>query len=70
MKNKLILTVKGRTNEWTFVVHGDLAYLEEWRKDGLEIYELVGVLPMWMQGTFLERPWMFAQKLWNWIRLY
>lgn len=70
MKKRLLLTLRGKRDDWTFVVYGDSAHLKEWQSDGLEIYELVGILPMWMQGTPLERPWLLMQKIWQWMRVF
>ncbi len=48
MSKKLFaLDVRGRRNEWTFLVWEDPQYLDDWRDDGLIIDEVVNIIPQW-----------------------
>ena len=44
---KLALTIQGKNHSWVWIVEGDPKYLEEWRDDGLEIDEIIIIVPAW-----------------------
>lgn len=45
MKKPLTITVRGKQHEWNFEIQADPRYLQEWRDDGLEIYEIENSIP-------------------------
>lgn len=64
MGNKLLsITVRGNGYAWDFEFMGDPAYIAEWRADGLEISEVVNVIPEWVVNVGLLKPWCFMQDL-------
>jgi hypothetical protein len=65
MSRKLLsLTVRGKNSTWAFNVVADPQYLDEWRADGLEIYEVCNVIPAWLPAWSV-RSWCFLQDLFN-----
>jgi hypothetical protein len=47
----LTITIQGKHKLWSFTFEGDPAYLEEWRRDGLEIDEVISSVEVpWMRG--------------------
>lgn len=59
---KMTLFVRGKTQEWDFVVVDQQAkYLQDMRDDGLEIYPLVNEIPPWFPFIGL---WNRIQSLW------
>lgn len=71
MPNKLhSITVKGNNHTWGFEAYVDPKYLDEWRADGLEIYEIENTVPMWVPTWIPIRLWCFLQDAWNfkWLR--
>lgn len=55
-----MVTVRGRRDEWTFVIHGNPAYLNDWLADDLEIVEVIHEIPPWLPAC-LVRPWCWVQ---------
>ena len=70
MKRQLLLTVRGKTGEWGFTIYADPALLEEWRADGLEIYECVATVPFWAAAAGLAPLWVAVQRAWQWLRVW
>lgn len=65
MKKLLSIEVKGKTKEWSFSFYGNPKYLDEWRKDGLEINEVINSVPELINDIGLTRLWIFLQDLFN-----
>ena len=65
MKKLLSVTVRGRDKEYCFTFYGDPRHLESWRADGLEVYEVCNVIPVWIKELGLAKPWCFLQDIWN-----
>ena len=65
MKKKLSITVRGKEKTWSFNFDGNTKYLKEWREDGLEIDEIINIIPEWIAKCGLTRPWLFLQDLIN-----
>lgn len=64
------LTVRGSRKTWSFTLNADLAHVEDWRADGLEVDELVYSIPAWvvdLGGTWL---WCRCSDVFNfrWVR--
>lgn len=65
VKKLLSVTVKGNTSEWSFNFYGDPKYLQEWRNDGLEVYEICNTIPEWIVNLGLLKQYIFLQNLFN-----
>jgi 1,4-alpha-glucan branching enzyme len=64
MSEKLMaLTIRGRHEEWTFLISADPKYLEEWRADGLCIDEVVNVVPQTVADLGLTHIWCWLQDI-------
>ncbi len=63
MKKLYSIKVKGREKTWSFLCELDPQYLSEWREDGLEIDEIVNVVPVWVVDWGLTRVWCVFQDL-------
>lgn len=58
------LTVKTESGkEFSFTTLVDPKYVEEWRAEGIEINELLNVIPEWVVDLGLMRPYIFFQDL-------
>lgn len=64
-KKLLTLSVQGATKTYSLTVIADPQYLDEWQQDGLEIYELVNTIPVWVADLGLVRPYCFVQDILN-----
>ena len=66
MNKKLMsITVKGSQHKWSFNFYDDPKYLNDWQKDGLEVYIIENTIPMWVVDFGLIKPWVFLQDLFN-----
>jgi len=65
MKKLYSVEIRGVEKHWSFPFYGDSKYLEEWRADGLEINEIINVIPEWVVNAGLLKPWVFFQDLFN-----
>lgn len=62
MNKKLCsITVRGKHCVWSFHTYADPQYLKEWQADGVEIDEVINVIPEWIVDLGLMRPWIFLQ---------
>lgn len=59
------ITVKGSQHKWSFNFYDDPKYLNDWQKDGLEVYIIENTIPMWVVDFGLIKPWVFLQDLFN-----
>ena len=64
-KRLLSIQVKGQNKIWSFNFIGDPKYLEMWREDGLDIDEVINIIPDWVVFCKLTKPWIFFQDLFN-----
>lgn len=66
MKKLYSLSVRGKRKEWSFEVLVDPKYISDWRADGLQIDEIVNVIPQWYVDAGLPvRLWCFVQDILN-----
>ena len=66
MSKKLYaLTVRGHQYRWDFPVMVDPKYVEEWRRDGIEIDEVCNTIPGWVAEAGLETAWCFFQDIFH-----
>ena len=63
MKQRLSITIKGNSYTWSFRINEDTKYLQEWRDDGLEVYEIVNEIPEWVVNLGLTKIWCFFEDL-------
>lgn len=59
------ISVRGKDKEWSFHFYGDPQHLPEWREDGLEIHEVVNMVPVWVVRLGCVRAWCFFQDIFN-----
>ena len=64
-KKLMSVTVRGKQHKWGFNFYGDPQYLDEWLKDGLEVYEIAHVIPMWVVELGLASWWCRLQNWFN-----
>lgn len=65
MSEKLMaVIVRGERHTWRFRTMADPRYLQEWREDGIEIYEVCNTIPIWVPAWAI-RPWCIAQDIFN-----
>lgn len=65
MKRKMSITVKGNHHKWSFNFYAEQKYLDDWRKDGLEINEIVNDIPVQAKELGLTKIWFFIQDIFN-----
>ena len=70
MKRPMIVTVRGKRDEWVFPFNGDPALLPGWRADGLEVYELGASVPAWAAACGLARQIAAMHRAWQWLRCW
>jgi hypothetical protein len=64
-KKLLSVTVQGKEKKWSFNFYEDPKYIQEWRNDGLVIYEILNTVPVWVVDFGLLKPWVFFQDVFN-----
>lgn len=65
MKKLCSITIKGKQHTWSFHTFVDIKYLNEWREDGIEIYEIENIIPKWIVDAGLLKVWCFLQDIWH-----
>ena len=60
----LTIFVKGQHKTWAFRVTGTPQHLADWRADGLEVDELLNVIPAWAP----VRWWCLIQDMFRFRR--
>lgn len=65
MKRLYIVSIKGKTSNWGFPVELDPNHLAEYRADGLQIEELVNIIPLWVVQIGATKIWCFFQDIFN-----
>jgi hypothetical protein len=56
------LNIKGKRKEWCFIVPGTEQHAPDWRADGLDVDEIVNMIPEWWVNLgFPVRVWCFLQ---------
>lgn len=59
------VTVRGREKRWSFPVWALPEHVEDWRRDGMEVEEVLNVIPGWVVHAGLLRPWLFFEDVFN-----
>lgn len=65
MKKTHFISVRGKKHEWAFDVEIDPKHVSALREDGIDVYELRGLVPMWVANARLTRLWLFFQDCFN-----
>lgn len=64
MGNKrLEITVCGKSDKWEFTFYGDPSNLKTWRDDGLDVNEVINVVPEWIVNVGWTIPFCILQDL-------
>jgi hypothetical protein len=64
-KKRYALTVRGDRSTWSFEILARPQHVEDWRRDGLEVDELLNVIPAWAVDLGLTRIWCFVQDVFH-----
>jgi hypothetical protein len=59
------VTVRGNGHRWGINTYITKETASDWRADGLEVEEILNVIPVWIVDLGLVRPWCFLQDLFN-----
>lgn len=71
MRQRIRIIVTGKSGAlYSFTFDADPRYLPEWQADGLDVAEVLNVVPMWAVDLGLFRPWCAVQDAWRWLRLW
>ena len=62
MKNKYSITIRGRWHEWAFPIWAEHKHVEEWRRDGLIIDEILHEIPQWAANMGLSGLWIWLHE--------
>lgn len=65
MKKRYCLHVQGENHRWSLDLIADPRHVEDWRNDGLDVYESRGSVPAWVPA-WLVGAWCFLQDLFYW----
>jgi hypothetical protein len=57
--------IKGKEKLWSFDVHLDPKYLDEWLEDGLEIDEVFYSIPEYIVNLGLTKMWCKCSDIFN-----
>lgn len=52
------LLVRGKYKEWSFPIYAEPQHVRDWQEDGLELDELLYVVPQWVASVGLTGLWM------------
>jgi len=61
---------RGKYKTWAINWYCDPKDVDAMREDGIEIFEIVNIVPGWIVDLGLMRPYIFIQDLWNfrWLK--
>lgn len=62
-KKRYSLIVRGERSTWSFDVLAKPEHVEDWRRDGLIVEEVINTIPVWVADLGLVRAWCFAQDI-------
>jgi hypothetical protein len=57
------ITIQGTRRTWNHLVWAKPEHAEEWRQDGIEVDEVLYIVPDLVQSMGLTRPWCWLQKI-------
>ena len=62
------ITVRGNNKTWSFDIEGTEEWQKEWREDGLEVDEVVNIIPKWIVDLGLVKLFCRIQDLFYGVR--
>ncbi len=65
MKKLYNLKIQGDEYLWSFEIEANPEHVEDWRRDGLEVAEIVNTCPEWAVKYNLHKAWFFLQDVLN-----
>ncbi|GEM81907.1 hypothetical protein [Meiothermus hypogaeus] len=63
MKRLYTIEVQGRHHSWGWYAWGTPQDVADWRADGLEVFEVLNVIPDWVVRLGLTRIWVAVEDL-------
>jgi hypothetical protein len=57
------ITIQGTQRTWNHLIWANPEHAEEWRQDGIEVDEVLYIVPDLVQSMGLTRPWCWLQKI-------
>lgn len=65
VKKLMSIEVRGKASQWGVNFHADASQVDAMRADGLDVMEVMNVIPGWVMEAGLARVWMFFEDVWN-----
>lgn len=65
-KRLYFIEIQGNEHQWNFDVWIDPKFVDEWREDGIKIFEIINTIPASVQHAGFGRAWVFFQDLFYW----
>lgn len=65
MNKQFVIHVRGKQHNWSFVFLGDPKHIDDWRADGLKVFEVVNSIPEWAVNLGLTHIWCRMQDVFN-----
>ena len=63
MKRLYSVTVHGNARTWSCLVWMKPRHAADWREDGIEVDEVIAIIPEAIQHMGLTRPWCWLQRV-------
>lgn len=63
MNKRYALNVRGKYHEWSFPIWANPQHVKDWRNDGLDIDEVLNVIPAWVVALGLTDLWVWVEDL-------
>jgi hypothetical protein len=57
------ITIQGKHKTWSHLVWANPEHVTDWREDGIEVDEVLYIVPDLIQSMGLTRPWCFLQRI-------
>lgn len=65
MKKNYTITIKGKEHNWSIITQAEPEHVKDWVEDGLEVYELIYSIPVWVVDLGLEKIWIVVANIFN-----
>lgn len=62
---KYLIEVRGRRATWSIDFCASKAQIEDLRADGVEVYEVINTVPLWVADLGLTKVWCFLEDVFN-----
>lgn len=60
---RVLLSVRGKRDNWSFCMDVPRAHFDAWKADGLDVVEIENTVPEIVAAIGLTRPWCWLQDL-------